>query len=127
MLKTCVYCGRIHDRKFDCGRKPKRKKKYGGKKESFRWTSQWQKKREEIKQRDRYLCQACLHGAPGTEMQFNTERLSVHHIINLEKDFEKRLDNENLITLCQYHHEKAEEGSISEEQLRSWIPPGGAR
>lgn len=26
MLKSCKYCMKIHDSKYDCGKKPKRKK-----------------------------------------------------------------------------------------------------
>ena len=36
----------------------------------------------------------------------------VHHAISLEEDFDKRLDNDNLITLCEEHHEQAERGEI---------------
>lgn len=72
MLKSCKYCGRIHAKNFDCGKKPKRIK-------------------------------------------------SVHHITQLEQDFELRLENDNLITLCGSCHEEAETGMISKECLRSLI------
>jgi len=43
MLKSCKYCGRIHDSKFDCGRKPKKKNnRHSG--ELVRYTSRMKKK-----------------------------------------------------------------------------------
>ncbi|WP_312371838.1 HNH endonuclease [Lachnoclostridium sp.] len=112
MLKSCKYCMRIHDSKYDCGKKPQRKKQ-GNDKDKFRWTSTWQKKRDEIKERDLYLCQACIRNLKGTLNRYTYFNLSVHHAISLEDDFEKRLDNDNLITLCELHHEMAERGDIS--------------
>ena len=43
--------------------------------------------------------------------------LSVHHIVPLKVDYDRRLDNDNLITLCRYHHEAAERGYISRLEL----------
>ena len=45
----------------------------------------------------------------------------MHHIIPLEEDYNKRLDSDNLITLCRYHHELAEKGEISREELQEII------
>lgn len=50
MLKSCKYCGRIHDSKYDCGKKPQRKKQ-GNEKDKFRWSRKWTEKREDIKER----------------------------------------------------------------------------
>lgn len=121
MLKSCKYCMRIHDSKFDCGKKPQRKKQ-GNKKDKFRWTTAWQKKREDIKERDKYLCQACIRNLPGTINKYTYNNLSVHHAVPLEEDFEKRLDDNNLITLCDYpHHEMAESGEISLDTILAII------
>lgn len=111
MMKSCKYCGRIHDSKFDCGKKPKRFKQNNDK-DKFRWTKAWQRKREEIRERDRYLCQVCLR-----EGRYNYEYLEVHHAVPLEEDFDKRLDNGSLITLCQRHHEMAECGEIPRRMI----------
>lgn len=89
----------------------------------FRNSSAWRRKREEIKKRDLYLCQACLKKLRGTEKRLTTEDLSVHHIRPLKSNFEERLDNSNLITLCSYHHELAEKGAISASELLDIIPP----
>lgn len=45
----------------------------------------------------------------------------MHHIIPLEEDYNKRLDSDNLITLCRYYHELAEKGEISREALQEMI------
>lgn len=111
MLKSCKYCGRIHDSKYDCGMKPKRKKQ-GNNKDKFRWTGAWQRKREEIKDRDLHLCQICIRKLYNPHKQYNYTDLEVHHAISLEKDFSKRLDNDNLLTICEHHHEMAERGDI---------------
>jgi 5-methylcytosine-specific restriction endonuclease McrA len=111
MLKSCKYCNRIHDSKLDCGKKPQRRKQ-GNDKDKFRWTKAWQGKREEIKDRDLHLCQICIRKLYNTSKQYNYDDLEVHHAIPLEEDFDKRLDNENLLTLCESHHEMAESGEI---------------
>jgi 5-methylcytosine-specific restriction endonuclease McrA len=116
MLKSCKYCGRIHDSKTDCGRKPKRNKQ-GNDKDKFRWSKAWQNKRDEIKERDSYLCQVCIRKLYNTTRQYNYDNLEVHHAIPLEQDFDRRLDNDNLITVCECHHEMAERGEIPRKVL----------
>lgn len=111
MLKSCKYCGRIHDTKFDCGKKPKRKKE-PTQINRFRWSRKWTEKREWIRERDNYLCQVCKE-----EGRYNYNDLEVHHITSLEEDYDLRLDDENLITLCVIHHKAADRGEISKEYL----------
>ena len=41
----------------------------------------------------------------------------MHHIVPLVEDYEKRLDDDNLITLCSRHHEMAEKGDIDRREL----------
>lgn len=122
MLRSCQYCSKIHDTKYDCGKKPKYiSKKVATKMDKFRWTRAWQEKREQIKERDKYMCQVCKTGKYHTDRQYNTEDLSVHHIEPLLYNFDKRLDEDNLITLCSYHHELAEKGKISSIELKELI------
>ncbi|UWG96793.1 HNH endonuclease [Dehalobacter sp. DCM] len=116
MLKSCKYCNRIHDTKHDCGKKPQRKKQ-GNDKDKFRSTKVWQNKREEIRQRDKYLCQVCIRKLYDTHTQYTYDDLEVHHAIPLEQDFDKRLDNDNLITICERHHEMAERGEIPKDEI----------
>lgn len=128
MLKACSYCGRLHDINAVCSKKPKQKHIYKKSKSdyeeaptdirSFRNSKAWQRKREYIKRRDGYVCAACLAGLKGTKKRLNTQDLSVHHIVPLAVDFDLRLDDDNLITLCCLHHELAESGVIAVEELR---------
>lgn len=122
MLKSCQYCGKIHDSKFDCGKKPQ--KRYNRtKKNKFRSTAVWQHKTVEIRERDNYLCVACFNNLNGTIRKLNHDDLSVHHIEPLEERYDLRFDNDNLITLCRNHHEMAENGAISKADLKKIIPP----
>lgn len=116
MKKSCKYCGRIHDSKYDCGMKPVRKKQ-GNDKDRFRWTQAWQRKREEIKQRDNYLCQICIRKLYDTYNQYTYDYLEVHHAIPLKEDFDRKLDNDILLTMCGRHHEMAERGEIPREVI----------
>ncbi|QHI73790.1 HNH endonuclease [Aminipila terrae] len=113
MKKSCVYCGRIHDTKFDCGKKPKRFKKANDK-NKFRWSRKWREKALQIKERDKYLCQLALRENPPRYVYTNLE---AHHIIPIEEDWDLRLDDDNLITLSEEYHEKAERGEIPRELL----------
>ena len=115
MLKSCKYCMKIHDSKYDCGKKPKRQKE-ANEKNKFRWSRKWTEKREDIKERDNYLCQVCK-----VEGRYNYIDLEVHHITPLEEDYERRLDDDNLITLCVTHHKAADRGEISKEYLYKLI------
>lgn len=121
MKRACKYCGKIHDRKEQCEKKPVHTR--GSREDLFRNTQAWKDKRERIKKRDKYLCQACLNELSGTEHRLNTEDLSVHHIQSLKTNFELRLDDDNLITLCSKHHEMAEKGAISASELKKIVPP----
>ena len=110
--------------------KPKRIKKKS-EKDAFRSTAIWQRKAEEIKERDGYLCQICLRDLYGTKRKVNHIKLSVHHAIPLQIDYARRLDNDNLLTLCNLHHEMAESGEIPYELIKKIIdeqekeyPPG---
>lgn len=118
---TCPYCG-VVKRGHKCINKPKRKEK-DTKERKFRNTKGWAKKSKEIRERDKYLCQVCLSGTYDTFYQVNYKDLEVHHIVPLKEDYNKRLDNDNLITLCKFHHKMAEKGEISREELKNLIRP----
>ena len=116
MLRSCKYCGRIHDSKYDCGKKPVRRK-IRTQQSRFRSTETWKKKSIRIRRRDNYLCQVCIRKLYGTKKQHNGEGIEVHHIIPLAEGWEYRLDNNKLISLCGEHHEEAERGEIPREVL----------
>lgn len=85
MLKSCQYCGRIHPKNYDCGRKPKKIKR-DTKAYRFHRTQAWQDKSIDIRERDHYLCQCCIRLMPGTMRKHNYDDLSVHHIEPLATD-----------------------------------------
>ena len=116
MLRTCNVCGGIHQEDKMCKRKYPNKQ--NSKANSFRNTNAWIIKREQIKRRDKYLCQICL-----MNNIYTYNNLQVHHIIPINIDYSKRLDSDNLITLCTYHHNQAERGLITKEQLLEIIDP----
>lgn len=116
MLKSCHYCGRIHDKNYMCPQKEeaikRRQKKKGTKEDRFRSSTEWKWKREDVRLRDRQMCQVCARGLYGTEKEIQTEDIEVHHIVPIEEDWDSRMDGENLVTLCRYHHNMAEKKQI---------------
>ena len=112
MLRSCKYCMRIHDSKYDCGKKPKRNKE-PTKINKFRWSRRWRGKRNSIVERDNNLCMLCRANG-----KYVYDDLEVHHIVKIEDDYNARLDDDNLITLCVTHHKAADRGEISREYLR---------
>lgn len=117
MLKSCTYCGRIHDTKTGCPKKPIRRK-YDTDQNRFRSKNAWTKKSKRIRERDGYLCQVCIRKLYQTLRQYNYEQLEVHHIVPVKADYDLRLEDSNLITLCERHHSMAERGEIPAELLR---------
>lgn len=118
MKRSCSHCGRIHDRGYKCSARIKTQKKvtYIDK---FRWTKAWQNKREYIRGRDNNLCQVCLLNRHNTTDQYTFDGLEVHHIQPIANAWDRRLDDSNLITLCKYHHELAEAGTIEAFELEA--------
>lgn len=122
MLKTCKWCGIVSEDHICPYRKPRRTKE-NTKANTFRKTNKWTQKSKEIRERDKYLCRVCINDLYNTVNQFNYKKLEVHHIVPIEEDYNKRLDNNNLITLCSYHHKMADSGEIPREELIDMIPP----
>ena len=118
MLKSCSKCGKIHPKGYICRNNTPLPAARDSDADRFRNTQAWKKKATDIKKRDLYLCRVCLCGIYNTQKRLNNKQLSVHHIIPLKVNFDLRLDNDNLITLCDYHHELAEKGAIPTAFLR---------
>lgn len=118
MLKACSKCGKIHERGYVCtaGVIPIKQQRTS-QADRFRNTQAWKKKSEAIKERDYHMCRVCFVKAYNTTLQYNSNGISVHHIVPLAEDYDKRLDDDNLITLCAYHHELAENGRIPRRYL----------
>jgi len=137
MLKSCKYCGRVHDEKILCPQKESAQERrasyknhHRGKEapyDRFRHTNLWKKTRDYVFHRDRCLCLCCLAELEGTEIKYNTHSLSVHHITPLKEDYELRADPTNALTVCPTHHEMCESGTIGRElqrQLVQWSEKG---
>lgn len=116
MLKSCSYCGGIHQRNHKCSRRPKRKKETN-EINKFRWSTVWMKKSKWIRERDKHLCQICLLERYNTQTKYNFNNIEVHHIVPLIEDWNRRLDDTNLISLCAYHHKMADSGQIPKDEL----------
>lgn len=134
MLKSCRYCGRVHDSRVICSEKQKAMRKYPKETQAahIRSLSRWQKIREYVKRRDNGVCQLCLRNytADNTgsgRRPYEDKDLSVHHIIKLEDDIDKAFDEDNLITLCRTHHEMADAGQISQSILQRIAKENGER
>lgn len=111
-LKACPYCGRIHPRGFDCGKRPRYAPK-GTASQRFRHTQCWKDKSLQIRERDHFMCVYCMQH----DDRINTEEIEVHHIVPINEDYDKRLDDDNLVSLCREHHEQAEAGVIKRDAL----------
>ena len=112
MLKSCAYCGRLHDTAYDCGQKSQRRKD-STEITKLRTCRRWDRTRKAVLQRDHGLCRVCFAG-----QIICAEGLEVHHITPLSEDPSTAYDPANLITLCVAHHKAADAGQLKREVLR---------
>ena len=125
MLKTCSRCG-IVPQNHICPYKHYRNKDNNNQANKFRKSKAWTRKSIEIRERDNYLCQVCIRNLFNTIQTYNYNKLEVHHIVPIHEDYDLRLENDNLITLCCYHHKLADNGQIPRALLSKiilGIPP----
>ena len=116
MYKTCKMCGVVPEDHI-CPHRKSRQKSGDRQSDRFRKTKAWTNKSIEIRQRDRYLCQVCLLNLYNTLSFLNYKTVEVHHITPINEDYNRRLDNDNLISLCSYHHKMADKGQIPRAEL----------
>jgi 5-methylcytosine-specific restriction protein A len=114
MLVSCSYCNRFHNRGVICPNRPKRRRSEieANYINRFRSSKAWQDKRGEIRIRDKNLCRFCQKNG-----KYVFSRLSVHHIRPIAKAWHLRLENDNLITLCDVCHKMADNEEISAVEL----------
>ncbi len=113
---TCSRCG-IVKRGHKCPHKTYRKKERDTQADKFRKSKRWTDKSLEIKEKSKYLCEVCMENKYHTINQFNFSKLETHHIEPLCENYERRLDNFNLVVLCNFHHKLAEKGEIPKDYL----------
>lgn len=112
-LKSCSKCGKIHPRNYNCnvGRI------YSKTDESrLRSRYAWTKKAKQIKEDANGLCEVCK--AQGV---YTYDGLEVHHIQKLKDNPNGLLEDDNLITLCGYHHKQADAGELDVDYLRRLV------
>lgn len=63
------------------------------------------------------MCQICIRELYNTQTKYNFTNIEVHHIVPIVEGWNKRLDDNNLICLCSYHHKMAESGEIPRQHL----------
>ena len=110
MKHYCTVCNSIHEGR--CKRPRLYQRIRNSTADRFRNTQAWRRTAVRIMDRDHNCCRVCL-----TAGIVESRNLSVHHIRSLATDYDRRLDENNLITLCRYHHEQAEIGRISVNNL----------
>lgn len=121
LLKSCVYCGKAHPIGVECSEKPRYDRPRVSQADKFRRSYAWKTKQAAILQRDFHLCRTCNDGKygryDGRLYSAVRVKLSVHHIEPLAECFERRLDDENLVTACPWHHKMADDGEIPRDYL----------
>ena len=130
MLKACSCCGKLHRFEVECSERiafeQKRQSQYDRNKyryrrdssaDKFRNSKAWQRKRQKIKDRDLNICRYCFL----KHHRIVTAGISVHHIVPIETNFDMRLSDKNLISLCRDCHEKAESKRIPADELKALV------
>ena len=117
MKHYCTICHKIHEGRCKLVRSIASVRNSDS--DKFRNSRVWKRKAKDVLERDFHCCRVCYAGG-----LICTDGLSVHHIIPLKVDYDKRLDEDNLITLCRYHHEQAERGTIPAARLRRLAAEG---
>lgn len=113
-LRTCIYCGRVHDDSFKCNFKPKKNwNKYKTETDKLRNKKAWARLAERVKKDSNYLCQVCFDKG-----RFVYNGLEAHHIIKISDNPDKLLDENNVVCLCRYCHRQADRGELATEYLR---------
>lgn len=113
MYKSCSRCGAIHPFNYQCH---KGKVYKHNNIDRLRSTRRWKNKSIEVRELSNYLCSVCLDKGI-----INYKDIEVHHIIKLQDDPDKLLDNEYLICLCSLHHKQADKGELNKDYLLKLI------
>lgn len=124
VYSICGNCGREIEQgsKCICGIDKERYKRYN---KYVRWnkdnvlysrfysSAEWIRLSKYIRSKYNNMCLMCLL----EEGKINVADVT-HHIIPIRKDFGKRLQEDNLITLCHNHHNRIDHKHITEEYIK---------
>lgn len=83
--------------------------RYNDKYMEFYHSKEWRNKRKQVLLRDKYLCQSCLRKGYVNPVK-KGQRFYVHHIVELKDDWDRRLDLDNLETVCAKCHIESHRG-----------------
>lgn len=95
MLKSCKYCGRIHDSKHRCIAMPINKSRHTKEHDKFFKSYKWQKLRAMVLKEYPY-CERCW----SKYKRINTDNLQGHHLLSYAHYPECALDYLNIAILC---------------------------
>ncbi len=87
----------------------------------FFMSADWQIKRKQIKERDRYICQVCIRGLHGTINKFTGDGITVYHAESIADAPDKKLSDNNLLTICDMHKRMAISEQIPLEDIQKII------
>lgn len=83
--------------------------------QKFYNSSKWKTVRDVARARDKWLCRLCLSDSLISEADV------VHHIVEIKKDWDKRLDLDNVICLCNCCHKEVhiiyDKGSKNRQEM----------
>lgn len=99
-IRFCDKCSETQRKREQVKYYKERTKERDEKYNQFYKSKEWKRLRQVVVVRDHAICQDCLKNNIIT--QYNT----VHHIIPIKIEWNKRLDINNLICLCESCHQK---------------------
>ena len=110
MKKICPRCNRrlvsfskkyceVCEVKANARHKEYKRYRTDDKEQRFYSDPGWIRKREKIKYTDNGYCLICLNN------NYHRAMDTVHHIVELKEDWNKRFDDDNLISLCESCHQ----------------------
>lgn len=108
-FKSCSRCGKVVPYNHKCNKGKVYKQNNIDK---LRSTHRWTMKSIEIREASKYLCSVCLDKGI-----YNYDDIEIHHIIKLQDDPDRLLDNYNLICLCKKHHKEADNNKLDKDYL----------
>lgn len=111
MYRSCSKCGKVHPANVKCHSDAR--VKIATDESRLRSTHRWTLKSREVREKANYLCEVCRDLG-----QINYTGVEVHHIDALKDRPDLLIENDNLVCLCEMHHEQAERGEISKDYLR---------
>lgn len=116
MLKSCVYCSKLHKIGDKCQFAPKPEDRFTGRRregwqrkytgtneDKIRSSYKWKTVREIIRSKANYMCELCKHYG-----FLSYQSVQIHHIESLAERKDLAYTASNLICLCENCHKQVE-------------------